>query len=238
MAFGQRYRLLGKGSQQGTVAQRRGHHGCMPRAGDAVRHHARHVDRAVIAQAMDQGPGRLRHGAGIDHRQHRQAEGPRQVGGGRRAVVQTHDSLDKDGVGRGGRLGQQGAAALRADHPQVERFDGRAAGARQHHRVDEIGAALEHPHTASGPHELARQRRGHGGLALAGSRCGQQYGAGYHSVPGCAAMPALKACLMTVISVTVSAASISSCGAARPVTTACCIAGRSSRSAITWCTSR
>ena len=55
----------------------------------------------------------------------------------------------------------------------------------------------------------------------------------HSSIPFCARMPALKACLMTRISVTVSAASISSWGAARPVMTTCWWRGRHCNAAST-----
>ncbi len=60
----------------------------------------------------------------------------------------------------------------------------------------------------------------------------------YISMPRWALMPCWNACLTGVISVTVSAASISACGAPRPVITTCCIGGRARRSAITVSTSR
>jgi hypothetical protein len=89
-------------------------------AGDAVGDHAGHLHRAVVAQAVHQRTGGLRHRAGVDHRHHRYAEFARQVGGGGRAVVQAHDAFDQDHVRFGGGLRQLAAAQFMADHPQVE----------------------------------------------------------------------------------------------------------------------
>ena len=66
-----------------------------------------------------------------------------------------------------------------------------------------------------------RERKQHG---QCGHRCVHQ-----SSIPRCAGTPALKWCLTNAISVTVSASSISSSGAPRPVSTTCTCDGRSRR---------
>ena len=59
-----------------------------------------------------------------------------------------------------------------------------------------------------------------------------------NSMPGCAFTPAAKWCFTTVISVTRSAAAISSALALRPVTTTCSPGRRACSAAITACSGR
>lgn len=198
--------------------------------------------RLVGGQAHGQGAEGLGHGGAVDHPQHRHAEVPRQVGGGRRAVEQPHDALDEDQVRLPRRFPQQAPALGLADHPQVQLVDRVAGGAGEDHRVEEVRPALEHPHAPALAGVQARQGGGDGGLALAGSGCGdEQCGAGaghQNSTPFWAFTPALKACLTRLISVTVSAASISASGAPRPVATTCWCSGRDSMSRSTVSRSR
>ncbi|KAF1060887.1 MAG: hypothetical protein GAK45_02392 [Pseudomonas citronellolis] len=217
----------------------------MAQAADPVGQHASEWQvRLVARQAQGQGPEGLGHGRAIDHRQHRHAEMPRQVSARRRTVEQPHDTFDEDQVGVGGSVPQQTAALLFANHPHVQLVHRRAAGALQDHRVEKIRPALEHPHLAPEVAVQARQGGGDGGLALAGGWCGNQHrramtgGSTHSSTPFCARIPAWKACLSMPISVTVSASSIISGLAPRPVTITCCIGGRAWMSESTWSRSR
>jgi hypothetical protein len=106
-------------------------------AGHAVGDHAGQLDRTVVAQAQHHRAGGLRHGAGVDHGQHRDVEFARQVGRRRVAVVQAHHAFDQHHVRLQRGLRQALAAGLRSDHPQIERMDLFAAGAFEQHRVDE-----------------------------------------------------------------------------------------------------
>ena len=131
--------------------------------------------RLIARQAQGQGAESLGHGGAIDHPQHRHAEMPGQVGARWRAIEQPHNAFDEDQVGLASGLPQQTAAFLLAHHPHVQLVYRGAAGPLENHRIEKIRTALEHPHLASLVTVQARQGGGHGGLALAGCRSGDQY---------------------------------------------------------------
>jgi len=116
----------------------------------------------------------LGHGRAVDHRQHRHAETPRQVGGAGVAIEQTHHAFDEDQIGFVGGLPKQPARFLLADHPQVELIDGPTAGASEDHRVEKVRAALEYPHALALTRMQPSQCGGDGGLALPGRGRGDQ----------------------------------------------------------------
>nr|AIA99051.1 hypothetical protein T29Apl_00008 [Methylibium sp. T29] len=132
--------------------------------------------RAVGGQPVGYGAEGLRHRRGIDHRQHWQPEVQGQIGTRRRAIVQTHDAFDQDQVSLRRRAVQQPGAVRGAAHPQVELLHRRAAGAFQHHRIQEVGTCLEDAHAPALAAVRVRQRGGDGGLALARSRGRDQQG--------------------------------------------------------------
>jgi hypothetical protein len=105
---------------------------------------------------------------------HRHAEVPRQVGAGRRAVEQAHDTFDQDQVGFARGFPQQRRLLL-ADHPHVQLIHRRTAGALEDHRVEKVRAAFEHAHLAPLVAVQTGQRGGDGGLALTGGRRGDQH---------------------------------------------------------------
>ena len=123
---------------------------------------------------MLQAPGQrakgARHGARVNHRQHRQAKALRQVGRAGLAVKQAHDPFDNDEIGVPRRMVQALRAIGLAGHPQVELVHRCAAGQGQPVGVQKIRPALEHTHPPPLPRMQPRQRAGHGGLALAGGR--------------------------------------------------------------------
>ena len=94
---------------------------------------------------------------------------------------------------------------------------------------------LERAHTKAAAREGARQSRDQQRLADVRARALDHDGAGGHqnSMPSCAFTPAAKWCFTRVISVTRSAASISSGLALRPVTTTCWSARRAFSTATT-----
>ena len=154
------------------------------------------------------------------------------------SVVKPHDTLDEDQVGMASGFGQAPGDVVFAAHPQIDVLARHAAGDGVDLRVEKIRAALEDANAAAEPGMQSRQRGDHGGLALAGSRRGDEEKAGagrhgYHSNPGMALTPALNACLTIVMSVTVSAASIKASGAARPVMMTCCSGGRAASTSST-----
>ena len=110
---------------------------------------------------------------------------------------------------RGARLQRLGAADLAAV--------GRDGGIVRH------VLRLEGPHAQAAPREDAGESRHQQRLADVRARALDHDGAGGHqnSMPSCAFTPAAKWCFTGVISVTRSAASISSGLALRPVTTMC-----------------
>jgi len=116
----------------------------------------------------------LRHGRAIDDRQHRHAEAPRQIGRRGRAIEQAHHAFDQDQVGLARRFPEQASRLLFADHPQIELIDRLATGTREDHRVEKVRPALEHPHALALPRMQPGQSGSDCGLALAGSRCGDQ----------------------------------------------------------------
>ena len=118
-----------------------------------------------------------------------------------------------------------------AHHEQVELVNRMAAGAFKDHRVEEIGPAFENPHPPPRIAVTAGESGSNARLALPRSRRGDQQGramrrCAHKSMPGCARIPARKACFTSRIALTVSAASIKVSCAARPVITTCCIGGR------------
>ncbi len=199
--------------------------------------------RLVARQAQGQGTKGLGHGGAINDPEHRHTKVPRQVGARRCAVKQPHYAFDENKVSLAGCFPQQAATFLLAHHPHVQLIHRRTAGALVDHRVEKIRPAFEHAHLAPQVAVQAGERGGDGGFALAGRRCGDQYGWAMtgliqSSTPFCALIPAWNACLSMPISVTVSPISISSGLAPRPVTTTCCMGGRACRSLSTWSRSR
>ncbi len=110
---------------------------------------------------------------------------------------------------RGARLQRLGATDL--------------AAVGRHRRVVRHVLRLERPHFQAAPREGAGEACHQQRLADIGARALDHEGAGAHqnSMPSCAFTPAAKWCFTGVISVTRSAASISSGLALRPVTTMC-----------------
>ena len=98
-----------------------------------------------------------------------------QICAGRGAVKQPHDPFNQDQVSFASGLPQQAPAFLCAHHPQIDLIHRRTAGALQNHRVEEIRATFKHPHLAPLIAMQTGQRGGNGGLALTGSRRGDQY---------------------------------------------------------------
>lgn len=151
---------------------------------DAVREHA--VKRQAGPEMREperERAERLRHRLRGDHRGDGHAERLREIGARRRAVEEPHRAFDQDHVrlGRGAR--EQRAAAALADHSEIERIDARAARAREQHRIEKIRAGLEHAHAPAEPPVMARERRRHRRLALAGRGGGdEERGAGGHRV--------------------------------------------------------
>src|SRR5205807_8291636 len=93
---------------------------------------------------------------------------------------------------------------------------------RRHGGIVRHVLRLERSHLEATPGEGARQPRDDQRLADIGAGALQhQRPAHQNSIPGCALTPARNGCLTRVISVTRSAASSSSGGALRPVTTTC-----------------
>ena len=86
--------------------------------------HRPRASRPVVAQAIGQRAKRARHGRGIDHRQHRHAKVPGQVGRAGAAVKQAHHAFDEYQV----RLARRIVQALRAVGPR--RSSTGRAGAR------------------------------------------------------------------------------------------------------------
>src|SRR6202011_3820462 len=90
------------------------------------------------------------------------------------------------------------------------------------HRVVRHVLRLERPHLEAAPGEAAREARDQQRFADIGAGALQHQRAGHqNSMPCCALTPARNGCLTRVISVTRSAASITSGPALRPVTTTC-----------------
>ncbi len=74
-------------------------HFCVSRAGHAIGQHA--VKRQVWligSQTVGNGAKGLRHAAGIDHRQHGQVKAARDIGGGWRAIKQSHHAFDQNDI--------------------------------------------------------------------------------------------------------------------------------------------
>ena len=115
--------------------------------------------RPVVLEAVGDGAEGAGHGRGVDHGHHRQLEADGESARGRLAVEQTHDAFDEDEVGLARCTREAPGRVCFAAHPEIEILAGRAAGDVVDHRVDEVGAALEHAHAASLPRVQARQRR-------------------------------------------------------------------------------
>ena len=154
----------------------------MAGTGDAVGDQAGEVKIVAIGgEAVRDGGDRLRHGAGIDHRQDRQIEGRREIGGRGLAVEQPHHAFDQDHIGFLRRLEQQGAAFFGPDHPEIELIDRRTGRLGENQRIEKIGAGLEDSDLEAAAAVKPRQAGGDGGLALPRSAAGdQQRGAGRH----------------------------------------------------------
>ena len=109
----------------------------------------------------------------------------REFGGAGFAVVQPHHALDEDEVGLPRRTRQAPAGVFFASHAKVDRLAGRARREFVDLRIEEIRPALEDAH----PPPLARvpacERRHHRGLAVAGSRSGDEPGGAgqFHDAP-------------------------------------------------------
>ena len=162
------------------------------RGAHAVGQHARPTQPAlVMLQAKSQRAKGARHGRGIDHRHHRQAQALRQIGRTGLTIKQAHDTFNEDQVAVLRRSVQTGTHIGLAGHPHVHRVHRGAAGKLVPVRVEKIRSALEHPHPPPLARVQARQRSHHGGLALA--RCRgrdeQSWAAchGHHRAQGCGA---------------------------------------------------
>ena len=190
---------------------------------------AQHPGKAEIRLEVRQSPGHcrkgLRHAGAIDHAQYRHAKLTGKVGRRGRTVEQPHNPFNQDQISLGRRFPEQPTRLLKTHHPKVQLIYRRTTGGLQNHRIEKVRATFEHPHLAALPAVQARQRGGYRGFALPRGRRGDQHRRtatrGQNSTPFCALIPALKACLVMPISVTVSAASTSAGGAPRPVTTTC-----------------
>jgi len=236
MAFGQGE--FGAALHRAQPSHRRAHavfqHGGMARASHAIGDRAVQRDVAAVGgEAVDDRAEALRHGRTVDHRQHRQAEAGGDIGCRWIAVEQAHHAFDEDDVRFARRLVEKAAAIILAHHEQVEREDRVAARPLEDHRVEEVGPALEHAHPQATIAVAAREGGSDRRLALSRRRRGDQQrgaarAAGQRSMPFCARTPARKACFTSRIELTVSAASMKSSCAARPVITTCCIGGRAS----------
>ncbi len=131
------------------------------------------------------------------------------------------------GNARGARLQRLGAADL--------------AAILRHRRIVRHVLRLERPHPQVAVGEGARQPGHDQRLADVGARALEHECAGRHrqnSMPACAFTPAAKWCFTSVISVTRSAAAISSGLALRPVTTTCSPGRRAASAATTAARSR
>ena len=147
----------------------------MPHTANPVTEHARKRQiRLERRQAMGHGTKGLRHRRTINHRQHRHAKVPGQIGCRRRAIEQAHHPFNQNQVGVTRRLPEQTTALGFTDHPQVELIHRRTAGASKNHRVKKIRAALEHPHALALACMQARQGCGDRGFTLTGGRCSDQ----------------------------------------------------------------
>ena len=218
-------------------------------ARDPVCHDTSERCGAIVLEAHRECAKGFGHRAGIDHGGDRHTERDGKIGARGIAVIKAHRAFDQDQVSGTGGLVQQRLAALPADHPEIDVLDGVAAGGLEDHRVEKVRSSLEHAHAAPVAGVKTRQCGGDRGLALPRSNAGDEQGRARHnrhrqilsaqnSTPGMAFTPDLNACLTRVMSVTVSAASINSGGAPRPVMTTCCIGGRVFKSATTLFTSR
>jgi len=114
---------------QVVTAHRGLQHLLVPLAGHPVGQHARPGQaRAVVAQAVHQRPEGAGHGAGVDHRQHRNAQLHRQVGRARLTIEQPHHPFDQDQVAVQSRLVQPRADVRLAVEPEVQVVHWVAAG--------------------------------------------------------------------------------------------------------------
>ena len=139
----------------------------MARAADTVGQHAGQAQAGTVGgQPVRHGAEGLRHGRRIDHHQQRQIESQGQIGARRRAVVQAHHAFDQYHVGLLGRAVEQLRTVRLATHPQVELLYRRAAGALEDHRIEKVGAGLEHAHTPPLAAMPVCQGSGDCGLAL------------------------------------------------------------------------
>ena len=153
--------VLDHGAQLGFVA----------RAAELVQDHAgdAHVALERLV-AQDQRRDAARHAARIDHQQHRQTQlaGKRRIAVAaveRQAVVQALVALDQAHIG-GVRLARERGDDLGVVHQvRVEVETRPAAGAREPHRVDVVGAFLEGLHAAAARGERFRQADRQRGLA-------------------------------------------------------------------------
>src|SRR5207245_7173571 len=154
------------------------------------------------------------------------------------AVEQAHHAFDDGDLSAGGAVPEQRRDQVVAAQERVQVPRRPARGQRVVAGVDVVGADLV-PGDRQPPRAQRRhQPAGHGGLAAAGRRGGDdQARDGYHSMPFCPFWPASMGCLTFVISVTRSAASISLGSASRPVITTCCWPGRAASTLTTSSTS-
>jgi hypothetical protein len=186
VAFRQAVGAFRQGAEPAHAGRQAGvQHLGMARAADAVGEHAGEGQAGPVAgQAVGDGAEGLGHGAGVDQGHDRNGEALGDVGGRRRAVEQAHDAFDQDQVGFAGRAGQAPARVGLAAHAEVEVLAGPAAGDGVNLRIEKIGAALEDGDAPPLAGMQAGQRRGDGGLALAGGGGGdEQGGTGRHGLP-------------------------------------------------------
>ncbi len=152
----------------------------VPGAGGAVGQYA--VKRQVWligSQTVGKGAKGLRHAARINHRQHGQAEAACDVGGGGRAVEQSHHAFDQHDIRRFCRTCQAPGSILLAAHPQVEVFARVAGGCGVDHRVEKVRPAFEDAHALALPRVKPCETGDDAGLALAGGGRGDEQCSGH-----------------------------------------------------------
>ncbi len=144
-------------------------------------------------------------------------------------VEQAHHPFDDGEVRAAGPVGEQRGDARRAAEHRVEVAARPAAGQRVVAGIDVVRADLVRGDAQAAGGERGYQPGGHRRLAGAAGRGGENQPGNvdlrpelaHHSMPRCPFCPVSMGWRTLVISVTRSAASSSSRGARRPVTTTC-----------------
>jgi len=113
-----------------------------------------------IGEAKGQRAKGLRHGAGVDHREHRQVETLGEIGRRRLAIKEPHHGFNQDQIVVLRSFKQHFATEIAADEPQIKVVDRAAAGDFEHERIEKIWPALEDFDLATLAAVIARQRGG------------------------------------------------------------------------------